>query len=366
VTYEKPVFQEPPHVTVVVVIRNGYHAFATAKPYVWLILVIFVDLVLPFVSFPFVFLPSILPASNTMPYSMSTRHVPYISENGRIRSKTRGSFQHTPDYYQRRLRHACRIDFDRPVISFGPSPKMLTPKASPLKSVTETIAEPFKCLDFPSDLDDFYLNILDWSRKDIVATAMGTEVWIYDVAKNEPLQVYGEDPLQGAALSTGVPSSVRCLRWNRTGSLLAIGLGGDGAVGSYPDSFAPTHEAHRRGILLDTSTGQVKAKMTFPDEPFSLAWRTGGSYEFTCGTVGGDLVHVDLRQRSQAFKMAQVHAGFTSGLDWRRDGDVIASGGSDGWLVLRDIRNLKESLFQVWAHESSLKVSISRSHFFLA
>ena len=51
-----------------------------------------------------------------------------------------------------------------------------------LKSVRKIPKNPFKVLDAPSLEDDFYLNLVDWSSKNILAVGLGTAVYIWSAS----------------------------------------------------------------------------------------------------------------------------------------------------------------------------------------
>lgn len=275
------------------------------------------------------------------------RYVPYITDNTRIRydvgKKAGNAFRHTPNGYERKLRHALNCDPDRPILNFGPSPRMLTPKASPLRSYTHGDLLPVKCLDLPDVTDDFYLNVLDWSKKDVLAIGMHADVWTYDMVTLQPAQLY--------TWGGGEPWVARCLKWNRGGMLLAVGFG----LSSTAET--PHNQPAQRNILLDMNVKGVRAKLTVPNDPSSLSWRT--TSELSCGTVGGDIIHQDLRMKTPAQTINPAHAGRVIASEWREDGQVMATGGNDNYLQLYDIRKFQTPLATVEGHGSAIKVRVS-------
>jgi len=48
-----------------------------------------------------------------------------------------------------------------------------------LKPTRKVSKLPFKVLDAPQLQDDFYLNLVDWSSKNMLAVGLGTEVYIW-------------------------------------------------------------------------------------------------------------------------------------------------------------------------------------------
>ena len=277
------------------------------------------------------------------------RFIPYPSTNAIVRYNTNKritKFQHTPNGYERKLRHALNCDFDRPLITFGPSPRILTPKASPLRSYKPGDILPMKCLDLPAVVDDFYLNVLDWSAKDVVSVGMDAEVWTYNIETQQPTEVF--------SWKGGEPWVVRCLKWNKSGMLLAVGYGLPSPSGT------SVKDPAQRNVLLDPNVKGVRARLTIPNDPSSLSWRT--TSELTCGTVGGDIIHQDLRKKTPAQTMENCHAGRITAAEWRGDGDVLATGGDDNYLQLYDYRKMTAPFAAVEGHGSAIKVKPNALH----
>ncbi|KAJ1960503.1 substrate-specific activator of APC-dependent proteolysis, partial [Dispira parvispora] len=71
---------------------------------------------------------------------------------------------------------------------------------------------PYKVLDAPNMVDDFYLHLLDWSSSNVVAVALAEDIYLWS-AQTEQVDFLGrQDPS---------PSVVTGLTWNSDGKLLA-------------------------------------------------------------------------------------------------------------------------------------------------
>lgn len=72
---------------------------------------------------------------------------------------------------------------------------------------------PFKVLDAPQLLDDYYLNLVDWSDSNnlVVGLSNCTYIWSAESAKVTKLHDFGEN------------NSVTSVQWAEYGRLLAVG-----------------------------------------------------------------------------------------------------------------------------------------------
>jgi WD40 repeat protein len=76
--------------------------------------------------------------------------------------------------------------------------------------------DPFKVLDAPNLQDDFYLNVLDWSKKNILAVGLGSSVYTWNFTTNEVEKIteFTEDDQNNYVAS---------VTWSDDGSELVIG-----------------------------------------------------------------------------------------------------------------------------------------------
>lgn len=58
----------------------------------------------------------------------------------------------------------------------------------PIRSIAK---KPYKVLEVPDLKDDFYCNVVDWSKSDIVATALKNEVYLYQGSKDHGTKLSG-------------------------------------------------------------------------------------------------------------------------------------------------------------------------------
>ncbi|KAG1433818.1 hypothetical protein G6F57_021902 [Rhizopus arrhizus] len=87
--------------------------------------------------------------------------------------------------YQEQVANACGIYPDKRILRYGPAPPPtakvdITKNTQPTLNTSTSssvkrhiITSPEKILDAPYMIDDYYLNVLDWSCHNVVAVGLG-------------------------------------------------------------------------------------------------------------------------------------------------------------------------------------------------
>jgi WD40 repeat protein len=73
--------------------------------------------------------------------------------------------------------------------------------------------KPYKIVEAPGLLDDFYLNLLDWSNKNDVAVGLDNSLCLYSTSKNQMFNLFSYDS----------DKYVSSLIWNSEGTEIAVG-----------------------------------------------------------------------------------------------------------------------------------------------
>ncbi|CAG4935951.1 unnamed protein product [Parnassius apollo] len=175
---------------------------------------------------------------------------------------------------------------------------------SSVKNTTRYIPQaPDRILDAPDILDDYYLNLVDWSASNILAVALGNSVYLWNAGTGQIEQLL---TLEGS-------ETVCSVSWVQGGGThLAVGT--STATVELWDC-----EKIKRLRLMDGHTGRVG----------SLAWNM---YIVSSGARDGNIVHHDVRQREHALATINAHSQEICGLKWSPDGKYLASGGNDNLL----------------------------------
>ncbi|XP_063241197.1 cell division cycle protein 20 homolog isoform X2 [Bacillus rossius redtenbacheri] len=164
---------------------------------------------------------------------------------------------------------------------------------------------PDKILDAPDILDDYYLNLVDWSASNLLAVALGSAVYLWNAntgSIEHLLTLDGSDYVCSVA-------------WMQEGGThLAVG-----------NSFGTVQ-------LWDcTAMKRVRSMASHSSRVGSLSWN---SYVLSTGCRTGQISHHDVRQREHLISSVTHHTQEVCGLKWSPDGRFLASGGNDNLLCV--------------------------------
>lgn len=171
-------------------------------------------------------------------------------------------------------------------------------------------SNPERILDAPDIINDYYLNLLDWNKNNIVTVALGQSVYLWNAGTGS-IDVLFEN--QGATQTTS-------LAWVEEGQYLAVG-NSEGKVEIWDCTKMKktrTMEAHQARVG-------------------ALAWN---SCIVTSGSRDGSIIHNDVRIREHRIQTLNGHTQEVCGLKWSPDAKYLASGGND-------------NLVNIWAAEGS-------------
>lgn len=173
------------------------------------------------------------------------------------------------------------------------------------KRARPVVAAPFKVLDAPGLLDDFYLHLVDWSANNVVAVALGTVVYLWQAA-------------DGSVCQLGEPHDrdVAAVSWSLDGDLLAVSLM-SGEVLVYR---ASTHECIWRARVHRGRAGVI-------------AWS-----QDVLATAGKDGYVVLRKAASPDLLLARwrAHSADVVGMAWSPDERQLATGGNDNAVHVWD------------------------------
>jgi cell division cycle protein 20 (cofactor of APC complex) len=167
---------------------------------------------------------------------------------------------------------------------------------------------PDKILDAPELLDDYYLNLLDWSSTNMLSVALGQTVYLWNASSGgitELAQVSGEN-------------YITSVNWVQTGGYLAVGTA-EGEV-----------------QLYDAETMQLKRRMGGHSARVgSLSWN---NHIVSSGGRDSLIINHDVRVRKHDIHTMQgVHDQEVCGLKWSPDGTQLASGGNDNLMCVWEL-----------------------------
>lgn len=167
---------------------------------------------------------------------------------------------------------------------------------------------PERILDAPGMIDDYYLNLLDWSSRNLLAVALGGSIYLWNADTGD---------IQKLMDCVQPDNYVTSLSWVEDGSYLAIGT-------NYNDVQ-----------LWDVNRSkQVRTMRGHTARVSSLSWN---SYILSSGGKDGIIMNHDVRVAKHHISTLHGHQDFeVCGLKWSPDGTQLASGGNDNVLNIWD------------------------------
>jgi cell division cycle 20-like protein 1, cofactor of APC complex len=180
-------------------------------------------------------------------------------------------------------------------------------------------SKPYKVLDAPDLQDNFYYSILDWSSLNLIAVALSSQVYIYEINSCKVYNLFSS------------ACDITSLRFDAVSQYLSIGLE-SGQV-----------------IIFDINKQECVSRIQdHKNRVGVLAWK-----ENIVSSGGHDsyLVHRDLRAAYYFFK-AKAHKEEICGMAW--DGDTLATGSNDNTVKLWDGFNPLPN-FVLKGHTSAIK-----------
>ncbi len=183
---------------------------------------------------------------------------------------------------------------------------------SPLKTNRKISKVPYKVLDAPALMDDFYLNLLDWSSTDVIAVGLENSVYVWSACNSKVTKL----------CEVSENESITSVSWSQRGNHIAVGTS-TGEVQLYD---APKLK------LLRTMKGHE-------GRVGSIAWN---GYNICSGSRDRNILVRDVRAQDDYFCKFSGHKQEICGLKWSFDENMLASGGNDNKLFIWSLKNQSE------------------------
>jgi cell division cycle 20, cofactor of APC complex len=247
--------------------------------------------------------------------------------------------------YAQSVAEACGIALNQRILAFKPSApqsdKPVDLRAQynrPLKSVAGASAHaatqaqfrrriltaPERVLDAPGLVDDYYLNLLDWSVSNQVAIGLDRAVYVWNADSGTVSKL----------VETAPHTSITAVKWSSDGGYLSIGQD-DGDV-----------------QIWDCEAGTKLRSMPGHESRVAvLAW---DKHILSSGSRDTTIFNHDVRERQHKVAELRGHSGEVCGLEWRHDGAQLASGGNDNLVNIWDARSSIPK-FQKSNHRAAVK-----------
>ncbi|KAI5307123.1 hypothetical protein KEM56_004182 [Ascosphaera pollenicola] len=241
--------------------------------------------------------------------------------------------------YESTLANACEIGLNTRILSFKPpapeSSKPIDLRAQynrPLKSKASSAqfrrriqTAPERVLDAPGLVDDYYLNLLDWSSGNQVAIGLERSVYVWSADSGSVDCLFETTP----------DTYISSVKWSGDGAYVSVGLG--------------TGEIQ----IWDVEEGTKLRSMFGHDSRVGvMSW---SKHTLSTGARDGLIFNHDVRVAKHKTAELSCHTSEVCGLEWRADGAQLASGGNDNLVAIWDARSLSAPKFTKTNHRAAVK-----------
>ena len=191
---------------------------------------------------------------------------------------------------------------------------------------------PFRVLDAPNLIDDYYLNLLDWGKENIIAVALSDEIYLWNdtKAKASLLMTYTNNNSISEDISNNIITS---LSWMENGINLGIGL---------PDGIIQLWDINKKIRIREIFAHNNRVSC--------LSWNNN---ILSSGSKDRYIKNFDIRIKVPEISKIKKHKQEVCSLKYSIEGDLLASGGNDNMVYIWDIRNLKNNIFNFLFNENT-------------
>ena len=190
---------------------------------------------------------------------------------------------------------------------------------------------PERILDAPNLVDDYYLNLLEWGASDILAVALGPEIYLWNSETSETSLLMSiikdENQNESNSLLNNNNNVITSLSWMNNGVGMGIGL---------PNGVLEIWDVNK-----STKIREIEAHS---DRISSLAWN---GYIVTSGSKDKVIKNFDVRCQDSEISKIRQHKQEVCALRYSPDGDLLASGGNDNTAFIWDVRKLNNKLINI-------------------
>jgi len=169
-----------------------------------------------------------------------------------------------------------------------------------------------KVLDAPNLMDDFYLNLLDWSVNNYIAVGLGDTMYLWNASDGGIKELFKMENEHDYICS---------VKWTEDGQYLAVG------------------DSQNTVQLWDVEKSTCLRNMiSHEGRVNALSWN---NCIISSGSMDTTIHHHDVRIAEHHTSTLTGHTMEICGIEWDKDGNNIASGGNDNRVHVYDQRHSK-------------------------
>eukprot|EP00963_Diacronema_lutheri_P003842 scaffold287_cov337-Pavlova_lutheri.AAC.205 len=187
---------------------------------------------------------------------------------------------------------------------------------------------PERILDAPEILDDYYLNLLDWNCKNVLAVALSSTVYLWNAESGD---------IQQLCQMSDEDDYISSVQWAPDGKHISVGTS--------------TNEVQ---IWDAERVRQIRSLRGHAARVSSLAWN--GPLLCSGGRDSVIMQH-DVRIREHVTATLRSHEQEVCGLKWSPNGQQLASGGNDNLLHIWDANSMSSGthVHRITGHQAAVK-----------
>ena len=192
---------------------------------------------------------------------------------------------------------------------------------------------PYKILDAPCLVGDFYLELIHWSARNQLAVSLGNSVWLWSGDSGK---------VSKFCHNTEAEAEYTAVQWDPRGNSLAVGdSSGNLELWDYESSSRVFH---------------TKDNI---DRIDCISWNSPNI--FSTGSRDTSILTYDVRTKGGPISKYLGHSDEVCGLKWSPCGNVLASGGNDNKVFLWNMKK-QEPEAQIDEHASAVKAMAWSPH----
>ncbi|AGO13142.1 AaceriAFL014Cp [[Ashbya] aceris (nom. inval.)] len=245
--------------------------------------------------------------------------------------------------FKQNIAEACGLDMSQRILQYLPQPPQASIKrtiysignranryssgAQPLNKFTrlrKINTNPERILDAPGFQDDFYLNLLSWSKKNVLAIALDQSIYLWNGESGEVI-----------LLTEFETETITSVVWSNDDCHISIGKD-DGNTEIW-DVETMSHVRTMRSSL-----GVRICSQDWLDTVVCI------------GAKSGEIQVNDVRVKDHIVSTWEKHTSEVCGIKFRQDGLQLASGGNDNTVMIWDTRQ-DEPLWVKRNHSAAVK-----------